>query len=332
MNHLLTGALALALCAGTATTAHAWGSRGHAVIDRAAVMTVPADGPAFLRDHIDYIADSASIPDGWRGSSEPFSKIAEDPNHGWFQERFAFLKPIPRSRYAFILALYRENLRLQKSDPAAALRMNVRWAGTMPYAVMETYGNLVAGFRKQRALKAAGQDTRSIEQTCAFYVAWMGHYLGDGAQPMHASWHSDGWFGPNPKGYSRDGQIHGRFESKFVDAIDLKPEDIVGRIGAPGHQAGDMFDLVLAYLRKSGSKVEQVFAMDQRGAFADPNDAEARALVYAQTATGAAMLRDMVYRAWLESAGSGKGAVRPHLPEAPGYDPETGSAPPARAD
>ncbi|KAK0360454.1 hypothetical protein LTR94_027238, partial [Friedmanniomyces endolithicus] len=71
-------------------TAHAWGVRGHAVIDRAAIDSIPDDGPVYLRRHVDYIADSASLPDTWRDDAEGFSKIAEDPNHGWFHEQFAF--------------------------------------------------------------------------------------------------------------------------------------------------------------------------------------------------------------------------------------------------
>jgi hypothetical protein len=61
-----------------------WGTRAHAVIDHTAVDTLPGDGPVFLKKYADYIAGSASIPDTWREASEPFSKIEEDPDHGWF--------------------------------------------------------------------------------------------------------------------------------------------------------------------------------------------------------------------------------------------------------
>jgi hypothetical protein len=84
--------------------AFSWGTRAHAVIDRTAVDTLPADGPIFLKNYVDYIAGSASIPDTWRGVSDPFSKIEEDPNHGWFREQFGFMKVIPRSRYACTLS------------------------------------------------------------------------------------------------------------------------------------------------------------------------------------------------------------------------------------
>lgn len=321
-------AILLALSSMT-NIAHAWGHRAHSVIDHTAVDTLPDDGPVFLKKYADYIAGSASIPDTWRGASEPFSKIEEDPNHGWFREQFAFLTTIPRSRYEFVLALYRENQRIAKSDPENAKRMNVRWTGTLPYAAAEVYGHLVADFRLLRTQPAESQQRAFLEQTCAFYVAWLGHYIGDGAQPLHDTIHHDGWQGTNPKGYTRDPRVHGRFESQYVDAITLTEQDITARIGKPGHLSGDVFDLILAHLDEAGSYVEDVYKLDKRGAFSDPKDVEAREMVYARTASGARMLRDLLYRAWLESAlpvtrSAGPGPIDPTNQL---YNPETGSAP-----
>jgi hypothetical protein len=67
-----------------------------------------------------------------------------------------------------------------------------------------------------------------------------------------------------------------------------------------------------------------------RGAFKDPKDAEARKLVHARLASGAALLRDLVYTAWIESAKPvppGTPADLPNNPEIPRYNPATGSAP-----
>src|SRR5260370_41931665 len=126
-----------------------WGARAQAVIDRTAVDALP-DGPVFLKKYVEYIAGSGSVPDTWRQASEPFSKIEEDPNHGWFREQFAFMKVIPRSRYEFVLALYRENLRIRKTEPENAQRMNVRWTGTLPFAAAAVYAHLVADMRYLR--------------------------------------------------------------------------------------------------------------------------------------------------------------------------------------
>lgn len=310
------------------TPASAWGGTAHAVIDRAAIETIPDDGPVFLRRHEDYIADSASLPDSWRGSSENFSKIAEDPNHGWFREQFTFLKPIPRSRYEFVIALYKQYEKINQRDPATAARTNVRWTGTLPYAAMEAYERLIVCMRNVRRAQAEGQDASVSEQHCAFEAIRLGHYIGDGAQPLHASVNSDGWRGANPKGYTTDRSIHGRFESRFVDGIGLTVADIKPRIGAPGRRSGDMFDAVLAFLDRSGDRMETVYALEKRAGFADYGDKDVRELVYAQTAAGAAMLRDMLCRAWRESAAPPADVSPSPIDfDNPRFNPETGSAP-----
>lgn len=318
-------AAALLLCP---AIAHAWGNTAHAVIDRAALQAIPEDGPVFLQRYADYIAASASLPDTWRGDAESFSKIDEDPNHGWFREQFAFLKPIPRSRFEFILALYKHRETIKASDPAAAARTNVRWTGTLPYAAMEAYDRLIVCMRAVRAAQAKGEDAAVPEQHCAFQVIRLGHYIGDGSQPLHDSIHSDGWIGPNPHGYTRDRSIHGRFESRFVDAIGLSVADVAPRIGALAHREGDMFDAVLAFLDRAGEKLETVYQLEKRDGFGNPADRDVRGLIYERTAAGAAMLRDMLCRAWAESAvAPAKVTPSPLDFSNPRFNPETGSAP-----
>jgi hypothetical protein len=308
--------------------ANAWGGTAHAVIDRAAIDAIPDDGPVFLRRHADYIAASASLPDSWRGDAENFSKIDEDPNHGWFREQFSFLKRIPRSRYEFVLALYKHYETIKKSDPQTAQRTNVRWTGTLPFAAIEAYERLIVCMRQVRRAQAEGKDASAPEQHCAFQVIRLGHYIGDGSQPLHDSVHSDGWRGDNPKEYTRERTIHGRFESKFVDGIGLTAKDIAPRIGAPGRRTGDMFDAVLMFLDDAGDKVETVYTLEKRDGFADFTDKDVRELVHSQTAKGATMLRDMICRAWAESAKPpAKVSPSPLDPANPAFNPETGSAP-----
>ncbi|SEL75104.1 hypothetical protein SAMN05428989_2411 [Pseudoxanthomonas sp. GM95] len=325
--------LACALCVAAALpfNAWAWGHRAHAAIDQAALLALPADGPVFLKQYAAVIGDGATIPDDWRNESEPFLKIEEDPNHGWFREQFAFMQQPPRSRYAFVIALYEEQQRIARTDPELAQRMNVRWTGTLPYAATEGYERLVVTMRQIRKRQAQGQDTRELERTCAFYVSWFGHYIGDGAQPMHDSIQHDGWVGANPHGYTLDHGVHGKFESTFVDTMQLAPQDLVPRLPAPAHQQGDVFDLILAYLATGTSRVEAVYQLEKDGAFTGAGTQAGREMVYRTTGDGAAMLRDLVYRAWKESALTAAKSGRPPTmdPTHPQYDPVTGSAPAA---
>jgi hypothetical protein len=326
-RHGLLAGMGLALLA-TPGPAPAWGHRAHAAIDTAAIAGLAPDGPAFLGDYARYVAASATLPDEWRNASVPFSKMEEDPNHGWFRERFAFLKPVPRSRYAFLLAVYREHVRLRASDPEAARHMNVRGTGLLAYAVMEQYGHLVVDMRQLRSAQAAGDGNlvRFMEQNCAATIVRLGHYVGDGSQPLHDTIHADGWVGPDPEGYTRDHKIHARFEVDYVEAMGLTPRDVRDHMSAPDRLDGDLFDAVLAFLDRAGDRMELVYQLDKRGAFADPGDRQARDLVYRQTGAGASMLRDLIARAWRESAGTGNNQ-KSLGPSNALYDPETGSAP-----
>jgi hypothetical protein len=73
---------------------------------------------------------------------------------------------------------------------------------------------------------------------------------------------------------------------------------------------------------------EAIYKMDKRNAFADIHDPEAREMVFSQTASGSRMLRDLVYRAWLESnLPPSKDLRNPTDPTNPNYNPQTGSAP-----
>src|SRR5215467_13598512 len=133
----------------------AWGVTAHRVINRVAVNALPPEVPPFVKAQIDWIGVRSVTPDSWRTANEPFLKIDEDPNHGWFREQFAFMRVIPRSRYEFVLELYREYLRIEKTDPENSKRMNVRWTGTLPFAAAEVYGHLVADMRLLRRERAA---------------------------------------------------------------------------------------------------------------------------------------------------------------------------------
>lgn len=310
-----------------------WASRGHAVIDAAAVDGLPADGPVFLKKYRDYISHSASIPDSWRDAEGLFSRIEEDPNHGWFKERLAFMHgDYPRSRYEFVIELYKHYEQIRTTDPEAAQYMNVRWTGTLPYAAVETYERLVDDMRRLRKEKAAGRDTADLEQTCAFLVYWMGHYIGDGSEPLHDTVNANGWKLPNPNGYSTKGSIHEDFENVLVNNMKLSEKDLLTRMPAPAHLRGDVFDNIIAFLDKSAARQEDIYKLDKAGVLMDASNAQSREMVYTCATDGAAMLRDMIYRAWLES-----GQPNPNVDKSPvsvknpRYNPETGSAPATRS-
>lgn len=317
-----------------AQLAFPWGPRGHYVVNRAAVQSIPNDGPTFLKAHEDWIAYWGPIPDSWRGISDPNSKILEDPNHGWFQEQFSFLKTIPRSRYEFVLALYDEHQRLLKAkDPERARLTNVRWTGTLPYAVMESYEHIRIAMRRYRMTKDEKQKAM-IELEISAYLGRLGHYIADSAMPLHVSVHHDGWAGDNPKDYTRDPRVHGRFESQFVELIELKEADVKPLV-KPAKRLESPWQAILGHIALSYSHVEDVYILDKAGAYSQKDNEQARKLVYKMIAAASELLRDLAYTAWLESAdmpqfprGAFDPKKNPINPENPLYNPATGTAPP----
>ena len=317
-----------------------WGQRAHITANRMAVDALPADGPVFLKEYREQIGAAGPIPDSWRGNTEPYSKLVEDANHGWFREQFLFMKEIPRSRYEFVIRLYDEQLRIKDKQPELARLMNVRWTGTLPYAAMESYDHMKSAMRLYRRAKDAKQDTKWLEQQIAFHMAQLGHYTADGAQPLHVTIHHDGWVGPNPKGFTTDPRVHGRCETQYVDLIQLVEADLKPFV-PEAKRLDDPFVAVIDHLDQAFSRVEETYELDKAGAFTDKQNKAAREWVYSQLGHAATLLRDLTYTAWLESgiappvvtsiANSPNNPDNPNnliLPKNPNYRMEIGSAPP----
>ncbi len=329
-------------------TLAAWGIRGHTVANLAAVETTSSDGPAFLRAYKPYIGHMGTMPDTWRSHAEPFLRISEDANHSWYTEGFDFIPDPPRSRTEFTLRVYDEYLKFRTRNAARAKLLNIRYTGLQAYSIMEGYERMKAGMRLYRAADADSPMVRQyaaispslasrelvqqmLAQDIAFYMGWVGHYVADAAQPLHNSIHHDGWSGANPRGYTRDPEIHGRFESNYVDLIELSEGDVAPRVAKTSRHLGpDVWKAVLGHSLEAREFTEAVYRLDLRGGFTTRDDAEARDLAYSRLAAGAAFLRDLAYTAWMESTKP----VPPvdakeqmQNPANPRYNPAAGSAP-----
>lgn len=340
-----TRALAILALLNSQQPLEAWGFRGHTVANLAAVEAISTDGPAFLKSYKAYIGHLGPIPDTWRSPSEPYLRISEDPNHGWYTESFDFIRDIPRSRTEFTLRVYDEYLRVSKSDPERAKLLNIRYTGLQAYSMMEGYERMKAGMRLYRQadsdlaaryrgisplFSAPDSVKGSLANDVAFYMGWLGHYVADAAQPLHNSRHHDGWDGDNPKGYTRDPEIHGRFETAYVDLIQVTEADLAPYMRKTPQHLDHPWTAILDHMLEARQAVEDVYRLDLRGAFKDRTDADARKLVYTRLASGASFLRDLAYTAWIESAkpvSPVKPIDVPNNPENPRYNPATGSAP-----
>jgi hypothetical protein len=308
------GLIALVLLQNDAAVA--WGNEGHTYINRVAAEKISADMPRFLGEAVGEIAYLGPEPDRWRSPSEFALKNAQEPDHFIDLERISWLDPLPQGRYEFLRKLYEK--RAETTDhPDDYLPERV---GLQPYITMEVYGRLKAAFREYRQRKAEQQATEATEQAIIFYAGWLGHYVGDGSQPLHTTIHYNGWVGPNPNGYTIEHHIHGQFESDYV-RTNITAKDFAPLVKAP-ERLNDPFRDYVSYLRNSNSLVEPVYQLEKAGGFRGKGTPEAFEFTTRRLAAASQMLLNLWYTAWLESGAP--------VPEHPGSTPPAKTAAPAK--
>ena len=299
MKWFRTAALLAFLPACAVPVCLGWGSHGHRMINRLAAQSLPPDAPAFLTtpaalDELEYLGPE---PDRWRSPAEPELSAEQASDHFIDLEYADVIGPLPRKRYDFIEQL--DKYRTMHTEQAAL--ETPEKVGMQPWQTEEVWQRLKAGFRDYREALAKHADTKPEEAAVLFYAGWLGHYVGDGAQPLHVTRDYNGWVEKeNPHGYTTEHHIHSQFETVFVDAA-IKPADVKPLI-APVEPIGDEWSDYLAYLRHTSTLIEQTYALEKEGGFNGPGTAAGKQFAEQRLAAGASMLRDMIYAAWQKSA------------------------------
>ncbi len=275
-----------------------WGSEGHRMINRLAAEGLPSDAPAFLKtsqalDEIEYLGPE---PDRWRSPAEPELSYAQAPEHFIDLETADVVGILPKRPpdFPYDLATYRT------AHPAQAALETPEKVGLQPWETNEVWERLKAAFREYRLEEATHANTLPVQAAILFYCGWLGHYVGDGSQPLHVTIQYNGWTGPNPNGYTTEHHIHAQFETVYV-AANIKPAEVKPLLN-PLHPVSDEWTDYLAYLRLSGTQVEKTYQLEKAGGFAGVGTPEAKRFTEERLAAGASMLRDMIYAAWVKSA------------------------------
>ncbi len=312
---LRRAALVLLLPLLFAPVCQGWGKDGHKLINRVAMETLPADVPAFLRTPL-AVAEVESLgpePDRWRSPAEPELNNAQAPEHYIDLEVADALEPhgLPSCRFDFLRDAYAASLQLQKQNPSLAQQFLPQHIGLLPWQATEVYERLQADLRRYRTLHRARKDTSGAELAVLFDIGWLGHYVGDGSQPLHTTINYDGWVErDNPNGYARTPGLHARFETEFVSA-NIRANDVLPLVPQrPSILRGAPFVDFVTYLRTTHQQVGAVYRLDAHGEFRGAGSAESRTFTAERLAAGAAMLRDMIVTAWMRSAQPVRDTVR----------------------
>jgi len=300
----------------------AWDDAGHRMINQLALASLPADFPGFVREpgaagRIAFLADE---PDRWRNTSELPLRHVNNPDHYLDLEQleWAGLDPASLSplRYEFALqfAAGREAHagRFPPIDPTRNAEHIREWPGFLPWTITEGYAQLQSAMAYLRAYQEGGGTPGEIGNAQAnviFFMGVMGHYVGDGAQPLHVTVHHNGWTGPNPHRFTTDPKFHAWIDGGFIARAGITFTGLVPRARparqlatntAPGERDA-MFAEVMRYLEAQHQRVQPLYELEKAGGLnVDGSSAgvAGREFIDEQLLRGGEMLGSIWLTAW----------------------------------
>ena len=295
------------------SAALAWGNTGHRMIGQLAIRALPGDLPAFIRSPqaVEDVGEFSREPDRIRGGGKIYdadhtpAHYIDIDDQGLANGGPALalggpaLAALPTNRAGYEAALQ-------------AVGQDSWKAGYLPYSIMEAYQQLAQQFAYWRVLKAGEAnpkwrahrawfkaDRLRRERQILIVAGELGHFVGDGSQPLHVTNHFNGWGPfPNPRGYTT-AHIHGPFESDLVQAG--VRQAAVGAAMAPFHDCGCPIEQRTAdYLTATWHELIPLYELEKVGGIA-PGDPRGTAFATARMAVGASELRDLIALAWKDS-------------------------------
>lgn len=303
-------------------TATAWDYEGHRTVNQLALAALPANFPAFAltpeaRERIAFLSGE---PDRWRNSDDLSLAQANGTDHYLDMEQLDDYRLTPQDlpifRYDFAARLAVERATHPTNFPAIDPTKNRdhtrELVGFLPWAIVENEAKLRSGFSYLKAFQDHGgtpEEIANARQNILYIMGVMGHYVGDGSQPLHATKHHHGWVGENPHGYSTNYGFHAWIDGGFYRKMGgIKIETLTGKVrpakivGDPLQQ-GDLFKQVMAYLLATEKEVEPLYQLEKEHKLTPENEkaSEGRAFLDAQLLKGGQMLGDLWFSAWQQA-------------------------------
>jgi hypothetical protein len=312
-RQITSAALLCLTLAWPGTLLQAWDAEGHRVItclamDAVSLSPVPWLATPAIRERILY---QANEPDRRRAWPSPVLRHVNAPDHYLNVDGLRHfglrLATLPRFRRDYLRHLVLADLPGHLAadpeanrDPAETLSR----PGFLAHAMAEAYARLQASLHQARILDSrphGPNNQHQLEQARANVVYELGnlsHLVGDGAQPLHTTRHFNGWWGPNPEGYTTDRNFHDTVDSRPGDHAALTCSALaVGLERLPHADREDPWTDILAYLEQTFALVEPLYRLEQAG---DLGGGKWTRFTAARLRTGAGMLAGLL-RAALDS-------------------------------
>jgi hypothetical protein len=301
--------------------AAAWDYEGHHTVNELALASLPADfgidlTPA-LKTRIAYLAGE---PDRWRNVGDLPLKHFNGPDHYIDLEDLKLfgLTPgtLPIMRYDFVADIANARTahpeRFPAINPDKDTDHTRELDGFLPWAITEYYEKLKSDFATLKTFRQYGgtpEETANAQADCIYVMGVMGHFVGDGSQPLHTTVHFNGWVGDNPKGYTTNTTFHAWIDGGYVRKTGgLKVETMVGKIQpatriANADAPDGMFKAVVNYLVEQNKFVEPLYQMEKNGELSGEDDKGmmGRPFIEGQLVKAGQMLGNIWLTAWLEA-------------------------------
>lgn len=316
-----TAALALSLAA-SSQTSRAWDYEGHRVVNQLALASLGTNFPAFAltpqsRERVAFLSGE---PDRWRNTDDLTLAHFNGPDHYIDLEQLEdyglTLQTVPIFRHQFTaqLALARaaHPEKFGPIDPTRNKDHTRELIGFAPWAIVEYQDKLKSTFSYLKAFQDYGgtaDEVYNAQQNILYIMGVMGHYVGDCAQPLHATKHHHGWAGPNPKGYATNSNFHGWIDGGFykrmggVKAEPLIPKLRAAKIVGDPLKADDLFRQIMTYVGDTQKLVEPLYQLEKEHKLTPENEkaSEGRDFLDQQLVRGGQMLGDLWYSAWQQA-------------------------------
>ena len=321
MNSLrrrLGPALLLLILSGAAV--RAWDYEGHRLVNQIALASLPTNFPAFVltAEGRERVAFLAGEPDRWRNTTDLSLKHFNGLDHYMDLEDLTDaglnLMALPQFRFDFAILLSRTRaahpehfLPIKEEKDADHTRAQV---GFLPWAIVENEAKLKSGFSYLQELQQAGTpgEVANAQQNILYVMGVMGHYVGDGSQPLHTTKHHHGWVGPNPNGYSTNFSIHTWIDGGYIGQFGITFEKLRARVRlakmiSPEEFKGgstNLFPAAMAYLIEQHQQLEPLYKLEKAGKLSGrrERDEEGYEFICQQLLRGGQMLGDLWLTAW----------------------------------
>jgi hypothetical protein len=313
----------LALVFLTTLNARAWDYEGHRIVNQLALASLPTNFPAFVFTSAakERIAFLSGEPDRWRNTHDATLRHGNGPDHYLDLEDLQPYQLDPQTlsplRYDFTAQLARARAAHPESfppiDPAKDAD-HTRWLpGFLPWTIAESQAKLKSAFSYLRELEHAGtpEEVANAQANAIYIMGVMGHFVGDGAQPLHTTKHHHGWVGDNPQHYSTNYSIHGWIDGGYIHQFDVTAEKLKPRLrpahlllfNAPAASPTNVFPVVMSYLLEQHKEVEPLYQLEKAGKLSGRRELneEGYNFITGQMLKASQMLGDLWLTAWQQA-------------------------------